>query len=59
VSVASFDADFEIDFEASLEPGEMESRRFSFVLGSGSARMELESFDGSIHLTRRGHLSEE
>ncbi len=59
VSVASFDADFEIDFEASLEPGEQESRRFSFVLGSGSARMELESFDGSIHLTRRGHLSEE
>lgn len=59
VSVATFDADFEIDFPVSLEPGVQEAKRFSFVLGSGSARMELESFDGSIHLTRRGHLSEE
>ena len=59
VSVASFDADFEVDFEVSLEPGVQESKRFSFILGDGSGRMELESFDGSINLTRRGHLSEE
>lgn len=59
VSVASFDADFEVDFPVSLEPGVQESKRFSFTLGSGSARIELESFDGSIHLTRRGHLAEE
>lgn len=59
VSVASFDADFESDFPLDLEPGMEEDRRFSFVLGNGNARMELESFDGSIHLTRRGHLSEE
>ena len=59
VSVASFDADFEIDFEVRLDPGEQESKRFSFVLGSGSARMELESFDGSIHMMRRGYLSKE
>jgi DUF4097 and DUF4098 domain-containing protein YvlB len=59
VSVASFDADFEIDIEVRLEPGKQESKRFSFVLGSGSARMELESFDGSIHVTRRGYLAEE
>ncbi len=59
VSVASFDADFEVDFQVDLEPGAHEEKRFSFVLGSGSARIELESFDGSIHLTRRGHLLEE
>ncbi len=59
VSVASFDADFEIDYPVSLEPGVQETKRFSFVMGSGSARMELESFDGSIHLTGRGHLAEE
>lgn len=58
VSVASFDADFEIEHEINLEPGEQESKRFSFVLGNGSARMELESFDGSIRVTRRGHLEE-
>lgn len=54
ISVASFDADFMTDFELTLEPGEQESKRFSFVMGSGSARVELESFDGTIHLTRRG-----
>ena len=54
ISVASFDADFMTDFELMLEPGEQEQKRFSFVLGSGSARVELESFDGTIHLTRRG-----
>ena len=59
VSVASFDADFEFDFEVGLEPGAQESKRFSFVVGNGSARMELESFDGSIHVTRRGYLEEE
>ena len=56
---ASFDADFEVDFQVSLEPGAQEEKRFSFTLGNGSARLELESFDGSIHLTRRGHLEEE
>jgi hypothetical protein len=28
-------------------------KRFNFVTGSGSARVELESFDGSIQLVRR------
>ncbi len=56
ISVASFDADFTTDFESALQELEASegAKRFSFVLGSGSARVELESFDGTIHLTRRG-----
>jgi DUF4097 and DUF4098 domain-containing protein YvlB len=54
VSVATFDGDFEAapDFQVQLtevRPG----RRFSFVLGNGSAEIELESFDGSIRLIRQ------
>ena len=57
VSVASFDADFESDLEGfELQSDSGESRRFSFVLGNGSARIELESFDGTIRLTRRGSI---
>jgi DUF4097 and DUF4098 domain-containing protein YvlB len=53
VSVATFDGDFEAasDFQVQLtevRPG----KRFSFVLGTGSAEIELESFDGSIRLIR-------
>jgi DUF4097 and DUF4098 domain-containing protein YvlB len=54
VSVATFEGSFEADpaFNVRItqtRPG----KRFSFVLGSGSARVELESFDGSIQLLRR------
>ncbi len=54
ISVATFDGEFEPDpaFRVQLRdvrPG----RRFSFVLGSGSAEVELESFDGSIRLVRQ------
>ncbi len=54
ISVATFDGEFEPDpaFNVQLRnarPG----RRFTFVLGSGSAQVELESFDGSIRLVRR------
>lgn len=54
ISVATFDGEFEPDaaFRVRLRdvrPG----RRFSFVLGSGSAEVELESFDGSIRLVRQ------
>jgi hypothetical protein len=44
------------DFEGALRELEANqgAKRFSFVLGSGSARVELESFDGTIHLSRRG-----
>ncbi len=52
VSVATFDGEFEADFPIQLERTEA-TRRFSFVLGNGSARLELHSFDGDIQLVRR------
>jgi DUF4097 and DUF4098 domain-containing protein YvlB len=52
VSVATFDGEFEAAFPIRLE-GTEASRRFSFKLGNGSARIELHSFDGDIQIIRR------
>ena len=52
VSISTFDGDFEADFPVSVTS--TTKRRFTFTLGSGSARVELESFDGDIHLRRPG-----
>ena len=52
VSVASFSGDFESAFPVQLT--ETRRKRFTFVLGSGKARMELESFSGTIALERPG-----
>jgi DUF4097 and DUF4098 domain-containing protein YvlB len=54
VSVATFEGSFEADpaFRvqvSSARPG----RRFSFTLGTGSARVELETFEGEIRLRSR------
>lgn len=52
VSVSTFDGSFDAAFPVQLtqsRPG----KRFTFVLGNGSARVELESFDGTIRLDRR------
>jgi DUF4097 and DUF4098 domain-containing protein YvlB len=51
ISVATFDGEFMADFPIQLE--RTESRRFSFTLGNGSARVELHSFDGDIQMLRR------
>jgi DUF4097 and DUF4098 domain-containing protein YvlB len=53
VSVSTFSGDFDSDFPLVLN-NTRGSRRFTFTLGSGSARLELESFDGSIALRRSG-----
>ncbi len=55
VSVATFSGEFDSSFPIMLQrlPGK---RRFSFTLGSGSARLELETFDGQIMLRRPGEL---
>jgi len=52
VSVATFSGTFEADFPVTLS-GARRGKRFTFTLGSGGARVELESFDGSIRLMRR------
>ena len=51
VSVATFDGDFQADFPIQVTQVEAR-RRFSFTLGSGGARLELQSFDGDIRLKR-------
>ncbi|MBI3982791.1 MAG: DUF4097 family beta strand repeat protein [Gemmatimonadetes bacterium] len=52
VSVATFSGTFEADFPVTITEARR-GRRFSFTLGSGSARVELESFEGLIRLLRR------
>ncbi len=53
VSVSSFAGDFEAAFPVTLT-GMRRGQRFSFTLGSGAARLELESFQGDIRLVRPG-----
>ena len=52
VSVATFSGDFESAFPVRLT--ETRRKRFNFALGSGSARLDLESFQGTIRLERPG-----
>jgi hypothetical protein len=51
VTVSTFSGDFESDFPVTLT-GTRQGKRFGFTIGSGKATMELESFQGSIHLVR-------
>jgi len=51
VSIATFKGDFEVDFPINIERTER-GKRFAFVLGSGSAVVDLESFAGTIRLER-------
>jgi DUF4097 and DUF4098 domain-containing protein YvlB len=50
VTVSTFSGDFESDFPVTITG--TRDKRFSFTLGNGSARLELESFGGSIRLQR-------
>lgn len=52
MSVSTFAGEFETDFPVTLAETSAGGKRFSFVLGSGSARVELESFGGTILLRR-------
>lgn len=56
VSVKTFQGELETDFPVSIQ-GSRE-RRISFVLGSGSARVDLESFQGTIRLVRPGRSND-
>lgn len=53
VSVATYSGDFSSDFPVPIT--ESRHKRFNFTLGTGSARIELESFQGGIHLRRPGN----
>lgn len=54
-SLASFDGKFDASFPVDLT--KKGSHRYSFTIGSGKARLELETFDGDIRLRRPGQLS--
>jgi DUF4097 and DUF4098 domain-containing protein YvlB len=56
VFVRTFQGDFTADFPVQLPEGQNArsgSKRFNFTLGSGSARLELQSFGGDIVLARK------
>lgn len=52
VSVSTFQGEFESAFPVTLS--ERHGKSFDFTLGGGSARVELESFGGTIRLVRPG-----
>lgn len=56
VGVSTFQGDFSSDFSVVLSPGS-QHKHMSFTLGSGSAHIELESFQGTIRLIRAGSTS--
>jgi hypothetical protein len=56
VTVSTFSGEFESDFPVPLRETR-KGRRFSFSLGTGSAQVSLESFQGTVRLVRPGHLS--
>src|SRR5438270_1131496 len=56
ISVSTFDGDFSACYPVQLV-GPKTKHRFSFTIGSGSARLELESFNGDIRLCRPGQLA--
>jgi DUF4097 and DUF4098 domain-containing protein YvlB len=51
VTVSTFSGDFESDFPVTLS-GTRQNKRFSFTIGTGSATLDLESFQGAIRLER-------
>lgn len=53
VFVSTFNGDFESAFPVTLSGGR-HGKRFNFTIGNGSARVELESFQGTIQLRRPG-----
>ncbi len=62
VFVRTFQGDFAADFPIQLPEGQSMregSKRFNFTLGGGSARIELQSFNGDIVLARKTVTSKE
>ncbi len=54
ISVATFDGRLDASFPLQLR--DTKARRFSFTLGNGGARVELETFDGAILLRRPNEI---
>lgn len=54
VDVSTFNGDFDASFPVSVNKSR--KHHFSFVLGTGSAKLEMESFGGDLKLRRPGEL---
>ncbi len=52
VSVSTFSGDFSSDFPITIAPGRQTQREWEFRQGTGSARVRLQSFSGTINLRR-------
>jgi DUF4097 and DUF4098 domain-containing protein YvlB len=55
VAVSTFNGEFTSEFPVTIKETR-KGKRFSFTIGSGSAQVTLESFQGSIELVRPGSL---
>jgi DUF4097 and DUF4098 domain-containing protein YvlB len=53
VSVTTYSGEFDSDFPIKVTSSHR-NRRMRFTLGSGAAELELESFQGAIHLQKKG-----
>ncbi len=53
ISVSTFSGEFQSDFPVTLT-GKTKDKRMTLTAGTGSARLEVESFDGWIHLRKAG-----
>jgi DUF4097 and DUF4098 domain-containing protein YvlB len=54
VSVSTFSGDFTSDYQIQIQPGRPMGKDWEFRQGSGSARVQLKSFSGTINLRRAG-----
>jgi DUF4097 and DUF4098 domain-containing protein YvlB len=54
LSISTFDGDFQSDWPIVLTGTHGMKKRFSFTLGDGSARIDIQSFDGDMRLRKRG-----
>jgi hypothetical protein len=55
VSVSTFSGDLESDWPITITPGpgrRMHGQEWEFTVGNGGARLNLESFSGTIYLRR-------
>lgn len=55
VMVASFDGAFDASFPVDVQRAG--KHRFNFTIGTGKARLELETFDGDVRLRRPGEVT--
>ncbi|HEY7194747.1 MAG TPA: DUF4097 family beta strand repeat-containing protein [Gemmatimonadales bacterium] len=59
ITAATANGDIDPSFPLPMQPGPTGKHRKTFKIGSGSARMELESFQGDIELRRPAELREQ